>query len=199
VGHEAAIAAQPGECALDHPAAAQDLEAALFVGAFDDFQLEGQPDELAREFGPSIATVSKDLFQARIFLERPFDQTSGRVAILDISRNYLEREEVAFGVDEGIALNAFNFLARIVADRINGDPPCMGRFLSRGCPTGPINILRRSFFASPGSRSRSCRAVSAGARFLQGISLVRSAPQAFPRPDRGALMPARAEAVKDGA
>ena len=92
----------------------------------------------------------KDLFQARIFLERPVDQTSGTVAILDISRNYLEREEVAFGVDEGIALNAFNFLARIVADRINGDPPCMGRFLSRGCPTGPINILRRSFFCEPG-------------------------------------------------
>ena len=54
----------------------------------------------------------KDLFQARIFLERPLDQTSARVAILDI----LEREEVAFGVDEGM-------LARIVADRINGDPP----------------------------------------------------------------------------
>ena len=173
MGHQAAIAAQPGECALDHPAAAQDLEAALLVGAFDDFQLEGQPDELARELGSGIATVSKDLFQARIFLERPLDQTSGTVAILDISRNYLEREEVAFGVDERIALNAFNFLARIVADRINGDPPCMGRFLSRGCPTGPINFLRRSFFASPGSRSRSCRAVSAGARFLQGISLVR--------------------------
>ena len=65
----------------------------------------------------------KDLFQARIFLERPVDQTSGTVAILDISRNYLEREEVAFGVDERIALNAFNFLTRIVADRINGDPP----------------------------------------------------------------------------
>src|SRR5262249_1792070 len=79
------------------------------------------------------------------FLERPLDQTSGTVAILDISRNYLEREEVAFGVDEGIALNAFNFLARIVADRINGDPPCMGRFLSRGCPPGPIKILRRVF------------------------------------------------------
>ena len=86
MGHEAAIAAQPGECALDHPAAAQDLEATLLVGAFDDVQLEGQPDELARELGSGIATVSKDLFQARIFLERPLDQSSGTVAILDISR-----------------------------------------------------------------------------------------------------------------
>ena len=93
----------------------------------------------------------KDLFQARIFLERPLDQTSGTVAILDIPRNYLEREEVAFGVDEGIALNAFNFLARIVADRINGDPPCMGRFLSRGCRKGPIHFSSLSFFVRPGS------------------------------------------------
>ena len=30
---------------------------------------------------------------------------------------------MTFGVDEGVALNAFNFLARIIADRINGDPP----------------------------------------------------------------------------
>src|SRR5215472_1323614 len=188
-----------GECALDHPAAAQDLEAALLVGAFDDFQLEGQPDELARELGSGIATVSKDLFQARIFLERPLDQTSGTVAILDISRNYLEREEVAFGVDEGIALNAFNFLARIVADRINGDPPCMGRFLSRGCPTGPINILRRSFFCEPGQPLPFVQSRLGWGTFSPGHFSSSTAPQAFPRPDRGALMPARAEAVKDGA
>ena len=144
MGHQAAIAAQPGECALDNPAATQDLEAALLVGTFDDFQLEGQPDKLAREFGSGIATVSKDLFQARIFLERPLDQTSGTVAILDISRNYLEREEVAFGVDEGIALNALNFLARIVTDRINGDPPfsvafatCVSMIAAVGSPSRP--------------------------------------------------------------
>ena len=123
MGHQAAIAAQPRERAFDHPAATQDLEAALLVGAFDNFQLDRQPDELARELGGGIATVSKDFFQTRIFLQRPLNQTGSRVPILDISRNYLEREEVAFGVDERIALNAFNYLARIVADRINGDPP----------------------------------------------------------------------------
>jgi len=53
VPHQAAIAAQPRECALDHPAATQDLEAALLVGAFDDFQLDRQPNELVRELGPA--------------------------------------------------------------------------------------------------------------------------------------------------
>src|SRR5262249_24235771 len=109
--------------ALNHPAAAHDLGAGILIGAFNDFQLEGQTVELARELGPGVATVSKDLFQARIFLQRPLDQTSGAIAILDIGGDYLEREEVAFGVDEGVALNALNFLARIIADRINGDPP----------------------------------------------------------------------------
>ena len=44
VGHQTAIASQPRECALDYPAATQDLEAAILVGAFDDFQLDRQPD-----------------------------------------------------------------------------------------------------------------------------------------------------------
>jgi hypothetical protein len=73
----------------------------------------------------------------------PFDQANSTIAILNISRNYLEREEVTFGVDEGVGLNAFNFLARIIADRINGDPPCMGRFLSRGAARVLMNALFR--------------------------------------------------------
>ena len=55
----------------------QDLEAGLLVGAFDDFQLDRQPDELLRELGAGIATVSKDLYQAQIFLQRPLNQISG--------------------------------------------------------------------------------------------------------------------------
>ena len=129
MSHQTAITAQPRECALDHPAATQYLKAAILVGAFNDFQLDRQPDKRARELWPGIAAVSEDLFQARIFPQGPLDQTGGTVAILDICRDYLEREEVAFGVDEGVALNALNFLARIITDRINGDP--LFRSLSR--------------------------------------------------------------------
>ena len=121
--HQAAIAAHPGKCPLDHPAATQDLEAAILVGAFDDFQLDRRPDKRARELRSGITTVSENLFQARKFLQRLLDQTGGTVAILDICRDYLDREEMAFRVDEGVALDALDFLARIIADRINGDPP----------------------------------------------------------------------------
>ena len=75
----------------------------------------------------AAAAVSEDPFGADI-PQGPLDQTGGTVAILDICRDYLERE-VTFGVDEGVALNALIFLARIITDRINGDPPF--RSLSR--------------------------------------------------------------------
>ena len=144
MGHQTAIASQPRECALDYPAATQDLEPAILVGAFDDFQLDWQPDKGAREFWPGIAAISENLFQPRIFSQSSLDQTSGTVAILNIRRNYLEREEVTLGVDEGVALNAFNFLARIIADGINGDPPfsvafatCVSMIDAVGSPSRP--------------------------------------------------------------
>ena len=144
MGHQAAIAAQPGECAFDHPAATQDFEAAIFVGSFDDFQLDRQPDKRTRELWPSIASVSEELFQSGIFSQGSLDQANSTIAILNISRNYLEREEVTFGVDEGVALNTFNFLARIIADRINGDPPfsvafatCVSMIAAVGSPSRP--------------------------------------------------------------
>jgi hypothetical protein len=110
VSHQAAITAQPRECALDHPAATQAFEATLLVGAFNDFQLDRQPDKRAREFWPGIAAVSEDPFQARIFPQGPLDQTAGTVAILDICRDYLEREEVTFGVDGALRLMPLIFL-----------------------------------------------------------------------------------------
>jgi len=73
LGDQAAIAARPRESALDDPAATQQLETTLVIGAFDDFQLDRQPDELARELGSGIAAI--------------LDQTGGAVAIADIARN----------------------------------------------------------------------------------------------------------------
>jgi hypothetical protein len=79
---------------------------------------------------------------------------------------------MAFGVDEGVALNAFNFLARVIADRVNGGPPCMGRSLSRGCNRGPLHFLIPQFLCSTW--------------------------QPFLRPDPRFSLPARAGAVKAG-
>jgi len=68
----------------------------------------------------------------------------------------------------------------------------MGRFLLRGCPKGPINLLSPSFFCEPGSPVRS-RTPDRSCTFSSFSSS--TAPQAFPRPDRGTPTPARAEAV----
>ena len=86
------------------------MKASLLVGAFNDFQPDRQTDKRAREFWPGIAAVSEDPFQARIFSQGPLDQTGGTVAILDIRRDYLEREEVTFAVDEALRLMPLIFL-----------------------------------------------------------------------------------------
>src|SRR5215469_9107808 len=108
----------------------------------------------------------------------------------------LDQSASALAMRHGLHADGLENISEQSQSRLN---LVWGVFCQGGAPRVLSIFCAGLFFASPGSRSRSCRAVSAGARFLQGISLVRSAPQAFPRPDRGALMPARAEAVKDGA
>jgi len=67
MGHQTTIAAQPRESALDHPAATQDLKAAVLVGAFDDFQLDRQPAKSARELWPGLAAISEIFFSRGYF------------------------------------------------------------------------------------------------------------------------------------
>src|SRR5262249_20095309 len=83
VGHEAAIAAQPGECALDHAAAAQDLEAARLVGAFDDFQLEAQPTSWLASLGPAQPP------SAKIFLRRGHFWSALSIRPAALSRSWI--------------------------------------------------------------------------------------------------------------
>ena len=58
---------------------------------------------------------------------------------------------MAFRVDDGIALNAFNFLARIIADRTNGDPPFSVAFAT--C----VSMIAA---VGPGSRPQASRHLS---------------------------------------
>jgi len=67
------------------------------------------------ELRPGIGPVSKDLFQARKLLQRFSIRPAAQSRSLDVGRDYLEREEAALRVDEGIAVNAGKFLARVIA------------------------------------------------------------------------------------
>jgi hypothetical protein len=123
VGHEPPIAAQPREGALNDPTPADDLEAAVLVGSLDDLQGNGQPDDCTRELRPGIAAVGEYLAQPWELPQGLVNQTGSAIAILDVGRDHLDREEMAFGVDDRVALDALGFLARVVADRIDGGPP----------------------------------------------------------------------------
>ena len=123
VGREPPVAAQPGKRSLDDPTAPDDLEAAVLVGPLDDLQGNGETGDRTGELRPGITAIGEDLGEPWTRPQCLLDQTGGAIAILDVGGNYLDREEVALGVDDRIALDALGFLARVVADRIDGGPP----------------------------------------------------------------------------
>ena len=45
------------------------------------------------------------------------------MAVLRVGRDHLDCEQMAFGVDDGVALDALGLLARIIADRVDRGPP----------------------------------------------------------------------------
>jgi hypothetical protein len=59
--HETAIAPQPREGSLDHPTPPYNFEAALFVGAFDDLQIDGLTQECRLSFGSAYPPSAKIL------------------------------------------------------------------------------------------------------------------------------------------
>jgi len=65
MGHEAAVAPEPGEGALDNPALADQLEPALLVRALDDFQGNPLRGQIGGEPIAAIAAVRKDVLDER--------------------------------------------------------------------------------------------------------------------------------------
>jgi hypothetical protein len=123
VSHQAAVAAQPRERAFDDPASPNDLEATILVRALDDLDADRLSSKRTCELRPRIAAIGEELAQARVLPQRLLDQVGGAIAILRVGRDYLDREEMAFGVDDRVALDALCLLARIIADRVDRGPP----------------------------------------------------------------------------
>lgn len=61
LGHEAAIAAQARQRALDHPAPADHFVAAVLVGAFDDLDLDRLAFERIAQLRSGVAAIREDL------------------------------------------------------------------------------------------------------------------------------------------
>jgi hypothetical protein len=140
VAGEPAVAADPGQGALDDPSLGQDDEPVQF-GTFDDFELPGAGigDDLGNR-GPLIAGVGEDLPDRREAAAGIAQQTAGTVAVLDAGAVDDDVQQQAEGVDEDVALAARDFLARVVALRVDRRPPfCAARalWLSRIATVGP--------------------------------------------------------------
>jgi len=61
MGHEAAVAPEPGECAPGNPAPADQLEPAFFVRALDDFQSNPLRGQIGCEPVAAVAAVRKNV------------------------------------------------------------------------------------------------------------------------------------------
>jgi hypothetical protein len=76
-------------------------------------------------------------------------QHDAAVAILDIGAVNDGVEQQTQRIYENVALRALDFLARIIAMRVDPGPPCMGPFLSSGFRAAHLSFLI-GFFVRPG-------------------------------------------------
>lgn len=116
---EPALAPQPAEGPLDHPAARQHFARVQF-GALDD-----RDRAAPRPFGPSaqrpgIAAIGPDLFDMPppVRAVKPRQELSGGVPVLNIGGQAQHRQNQPQRVHQHVALAAVDLLARIVAPRL---------------------------------------------------------------------------------
>src|SRR5215204_3294741 len=114
---EAAVAADPGEEALDDPAPGLDGEADL-VGVLAN-DLDGDGGGAGNPL-PGVAAVGKDLRDEGKGVARGRQHGPAAVAVLDVGRVRLQHQGTTVGVDEGVALSALDLLAGVVAPRPAG-------------------------------------------------------------------------------
>jgi hypothetical protein len=122
---QAAAAIKPSNRPLDDPSLWEDDEALGSIGALDDLQLDAPQDPLQRrlELRSLVAGVGVQLAQEREQAEQGRQQQRPTVAVLDVGGMHDDLEHQALGVYQQVAFLALDFLAGIVARRINRAPP----------------------------------------------------------------------------
>ena len=123
VAGQAAIAADPGEGALDDPAFGQDDEA-VGVAAFDDLQSPrtGLGDNLGHLW-PLVPGVGEDAFDEREGPPRGAQQVTRAIAVLHVGGVDRHAQQEAQRIDQDVALATGDFLARIKALRVDRGTP----------------------------------------------------------------------------
>ena len=104
---QAAVAVEPGESSLDHPASWQELKSRGSIGPLDDHDLplpvSGQS---RRQLPAGIAAIGKDMAQPGEQVADRGEQSGRPITILDIAGVDPCRDEVPGGVGNDVALAA---------------------------------------------------------------------------------------------
>jgi hypothetical protein len=115
---EAAVTAEPCQCSFHDPAAGQDLEALCGIGPLDD--LDAPSADAAQglaQLVAGIAAIGEQVAQPRDAADDCSEQQRRPVTVLDIGGVGFNQQRPAIGIDQSMALAAFDFLARVIAPR----------------------------------------------------------------------------------
>lgn len=117
VAGKPAVLDDPGEGALDHPAAAQHLEALGGRIAFDDLD-----DDVGLLPGPahkptSVAAVGIGTFDKGVSCAGGLEHRLAAIAILNAGGVNPDGEQPTIGIGQDMALAAVDLLARVIALR----------------------------------------------------------------------------------
>ena len=121
--HETAVSPQPGEGPLDNPAPADHFEAAFLVRPLDDFQANPLSSQTGGELVSFITAIRKDELDEGEQAAGLFDKSGGTIAVLDASRDRLDAKQQSYRIGNGVALDAFDLFARVIASRIPAAAP----------------------------------------------------------------------------
>ena len=129
-GAQPATTIEPSDGAFNDPALGQYDERFGLIGAFDDFGFEVRqhPCQVLVELRALIGRIGKQLLQERMQPEHRGEQHDAAVAVLDVGGMDDGMQQQTQRVYENVALLAFDFLARIIAMRIDAGPPFSALF-----------------------------------------------------------------------
>ncbi len=80
------------------------------------------------ENGSLVSAVGKEFLQKWIFAEQGSKDQDGAIAVLDIGRMHNGVKQEPYRIDKDVALLAVDFLARVVARRIDAGRPFSAPF-----------------------------------------------------------------------
>src|SRR5208337_213402 len=111
------VSADPSEEALDHPSPRLDGEADLIGLGSHDLNSNAR---CLRDFLSGVGTIGEQLFDEWKQGARNLQQVAASITVLDVGGMRFEDKAAPIGIDQNVALAAFDLLARIIAARAAG-------------------------------------------------------------------------------